>query len=66
MNANLSLIREKGFAALTRELGSADTVRFLRQFDGGYGDYTRDRDSLSRGETVDDIATRILQRKKVR
>jgi hypothetical protein len=64
MNANLSVIREKGFAALTRELGAADTVRFLRQFDGGHGDYTRDRDALSPNETVSSIAARILQRKK--
>jgi hypothetical protein len=64
MNTNLSLIREKGFDALTRELGSVATVRFIKQFDNGHGDYTKDREALLHDVTVDDIAARILARKQ--
>lgn len=37
-------LRERGYAALLRELGPVDFVRFMQQFEPGQGDYTRDRD----------------------
>jgi hypothetical protein len=36
-------LRERGYAALLRELGPIDFIRFLQQFEPGQGDYTRDR-----------------------
>ncbi|MGF1570392.1 MAG: hypothetical protein ACFCVD_20350 [Nodosilinea sp.] len=36
------LIR-KGFQALVDALGYVDAVRFMKQFDQGHGDYTKDR-----------------------
>jgi hypothetical protein len=39
-------IRHLGLTALAHSLGSADTLRFLQQFDRGQGDYTKDRDEI--------------------
>jgi len=36
-------IRLTELAALTRELGPVGMVRFLQQFEAGYGDYTKER-----------------------
>ncbi|GAB4209514.1 MAG: hypothetical protein Fur006_69320 [Coleofasciculaceae cyanobacterium] len=36
-------LNQKGFAALIAALGYADAIRFIRQFNSGTGDYTRDR-----------------------
>ena len=41
---SLSAITQQTLALLTKELGIADTVRFLNQFSAGYGDYTTERD----------------------
>jgi hypothetical protein len=50
MNANTEInmhdqlmIRKIGMDALKEKLGVAGTVRFIRQFSKGSGDYTRDR-----------------------
>lgn len=40
---------------LRRELGVADTLRFLSQFATGTGDYTRDRDTLIGDLSVEEI-----------
>jgi hypothetical protein len=36
-------IRLLGLAALARELGPVGMVRFLQQFEAGYGNYTQER-----------------------
>ena len=40
---DLGTIRRMGIEALTEKLGSVGMVEFIRQFDSGYGDYTRER-----------------------
>ena len=42
----LAEITEHALSTLVRELGLADTARFLRQFGTGYGDYTAERNAL--------------------
>lgn len=37
---------EEAIAILSRELGVANTLRFLRQFRSGSGNYTEDRDEI--------------------
>jgi len=39
----LEQIRLTGLKALSRELGPVGLVRFLQQFETGYGDYTTER-----------------------
>ena len=39
-------LRRRGFEALVHELGWVNAVRFLRQYETGQGDYTRERDQF--------------------
>ncbi|ETW96052.1 MAG: hypothetical protein ETSY1_28140 [Candidatus Entotheonella factor] len=55
----LSDITEQALVLLTKELGIADTVRFLNQFSVGYGDYTKERDALFADLTLDQILSEI-------
>jgi hypothetical protein len=56
---SLSEITQQAFALLAKELGIADTVRFLNQFTAGYGDYTTERDTLFADLTLDEILSAI-------
>jgi len=47
---DLGTIRRMGIEALTEKLGPVGMVEFIRQFDSGYGDYTKERH-----EWLDDI-----------
>jgi len=39
-------LRERGFAVLVKELGWVNAVRFIRQYERGHGNYTRERHEL--------------------
>ena len=56
---SLSEVTQQALALLTKELGIADTVRFLNQFTTGYGDYTAERDVLFIDMTLDEILSAI-------
>ncbi len=43
LTKDLGTIRKLGIEALTEKLGPVGMVEFLRQFDSGYGDYTKER-----------------------
>jgi hypothetical protein len=51
----LNRIREEGISVLNERLGPADTIRFMRQFDNGYGDYTRDREKILGNQSLNEI-----------
>jgi hypothetical protein len=63
MNSNLSAIREEGFRALVKGLGTTGTANFLRQFENGSGNYTEEREAMLTGITIDDIVASIKSRK---
>lgn len=44
--------------ALVRELGVADTARFLHQYGVGYGDYTEERKALFGDLNLDEVIER--------
>jgi hypothetical protein len=48
---------------LSREIGSADTARFLNQFTMGRGDYTADRDDIVGEPTVDELIEELNRRR---
>jgi hypothetical protein len=48
-------LRERGFRALVRALGYADALRFLRQYESGYGDYTEERQTMLPPATAEDL-----------
>ena len=55
----LDQIRLAGYRALLRELGPVNLVRFLQQFETGYGDYTQERYDWLDQYTVEEIAQDI-------
>lgn len=57
-------IRKIGIGALVEALGPVNMARFLQQFDTGYGDYTREREKILEGLTLDDIVNEIEAKRK--
>ena len=55
----LEQVRQTGLRALSRELGPVGLVRFLQQFEMGYGDYTTERYAWLGDPTVRDISQEI-------
>ena len=52
-------IRRLGIDALTEKLGPIGMIEFMRQFDSGYGDYTKERHAWLDNLTVEDICNEI-------
>lgn len=48
---------------LCREMGPANTARFISQFTLGAGDYTQDRDLIVGNRSVNDIVAEIKLRR---
>ncbi|MDE3068136.1 MAG: hypothetical protein KGJ60_11375 [Verrucomicrobiota bacterium] len=63
---NPAELRSAGCQALAEALGPLGMARFLRQFERGNGDYTRDRKSWLRDSSIQTVAQRIRRRKKSR
>jgi len=63
MIGNLNTVRINGYRALTRELGTAGAIVFLRQMENGSGNYTEERRAKMVENSVDVIAERIWRRK---
>ena len=55
----LAEVSQRAIEVLCRELGAADTVRFINQFTTGHGDYTSERDVLFAEDTLDQIIADI-------
>lgn len=58
-------LNRKGFKALVDVLGYADAIRFIRQYDNGSGDYTKERHQWLDQLTLEDIWADIQQRQDV-
>lgn len=54
-------IRMLGIEILTRELGADVTIEFLHQYSRGYGDYTKGREKLLKGDTVDSLSKELFK-----
>ncbi len=59
----LEEIRIAGLRAVSRDLGAVGLVRFLQQFERGYGDYSTERHDWLETDTVDDVVRRIGERR---
>jgi hypothetical protein len=55
----LADVTRRSIEVLTRELGAADTLRFVNQFTTGLGDYTAERAHLFGEETLEQIIAAI-------
>ena len=58
---DLNSIRRLGINALTEKLGPIGMIEFIRQFDTGYGDYTKERHVWLNNLTIDDINNEIIK-----
>ena len=58
---SLTSITNQALHVLAREIGAADTMRFLGQFSTGTGNYTEERAALFDHLTLDDILAEIKE-----
>ncbi|MCL2812076.1 MAG: hypothetical protein FWD25_09350 [Clostridia bacterium] len=65
VNRNQIEIQREGLDALVQRLGRAGAIRFLQLFNKGSGDYTKERDALFEGLSVDDIADAIVRNREI-
>ena len=63
MNQAITLneINKEAFGILYKELGLAKTLQFLNQFSSGKSDYSKLKDELFEGKTVQDIVDLIKE-----
>jgi hypothetical protein len=52
-------INKEANSILIKKLGLAKTLRFLNQFTSGKGNYTKLKDEIFHGKTVDDVVNEI-------
>ena len=64
--ASLEQVRILGIQALSERLGPVGYVRFLQQFDTGYGDYTRDRCLWLDRRSAREIGEEIIRERECR
>jgi hypothetical protein len=57
----LAEITQEAIRVLFREIGVANTVRFLNQYTSGYGNYTEEREQLFGHLPMDEIVARIKE-----
>ena len=57
-------INQQAINLLYKELGVVDTVRFLKQFTQGYGNYTDEREILFANKSLYEIVSEIEKRRK--
>jgi hypothetical protein len=55
----LAEITTQALKVLYKEIGVADTVRFVNQYTTGYGNYTQEREQLFADLTLDEIVSEI-------
>jgi hypothetical protein len=48
-------VNQQATQILLREMGVVNTIRYLNQFRSGYGDYTRERETLLADATLESI-----------
>lgn len=59
-----NMLRKRGVNALVKELGVVGMVDFLRQFDPGSGDYTKEKEALLADVTMEDVERYLAEREK--
>jgi len=59
----ISEIRKRGFDALVDALGPVDAARYIRSYEEGHGDYTRDRKKWLSND-FDSVVSEIIADRK--
>ncbi len=60
----LTEITQDAIRILCKEIGAANTIRFINQFTTGYGNYTEERRQLFADMSLDDIVSEIKEMRK--
>jgi hypothetical protein len=60
----IAQIQSEGYSALVDALGPEDAIRFIRSYDPGCGDYTKERKKYLKNKTVKQIGKEILELQK--
>jgi len=60
----IATIQREGYDALVNALGPEDAIRFIRIFDPGSCDYTKDRKKYLKNKSVKQIGNEILELQK--
>lgn len=60
---DLNSIRKLGIEALQEKLGPVGMSEFMRQFDSGYGDYTKERHLWLDNLSIEEISREIKDSK---
>jgi hypothetical protein len=63
---SLNEIRRMGLEALMKRLGPMGMIRFLQQFETGYGDYTAERESWLTEMDMDKLLSHIQQQRQAK
>ena len=56
---SLNKVTHQALDVLIKEIGLADTLRFVNQFTKGYGDYTKQREKLFHGMELEGLLEEI-------
>ena len=59
----LDQIKIEGIKALERHLGPDGMIRFLQQFETGWGDYTKERHKWLKETSVETLAEKIVKQR---
>ena len=57
-------INQQAIRLLYEELGTANAVRFLKQFTVGFGDYTKERETIFGQKTLDEMVSEIKKKNR--
>ena len=52
-------LREAGWDALVKRIGLVNATRFILQYESGYGDYTKIKKEILKGNSISDICKEI-------
>ena len=60
----IAQIQSEGYDVLVKALGPEDAARFIRSYDHGSGDYTKERKKILGKKSAKQIGTEILDLQK--
>jgi hypothetical protein len=63
---DMNTIRKMGIEALNERLGPVGMIEFMRQFDSGYGDYTKERHNWLDTLSIEEISNEIKKMKNIK
>jgi hypothetical protein len=64
VSKTIAQIQSEGYDALVKALGPEDAARFIRSYDHGSGDYTKERKKTLGKKSVKQIGEEILNLQK--